>query len=55
MKSGLTIVEMAQQIERQSKLKQDYLLDTRRLQVEPFGSQLYAFGLTHRRYPSFFI
>ena len=34
MKSGLTIVEMAQQIERQSKLKQDYLLDTRRLQVE---------------------
>ncbi len=28
MKSGLTIVEMAQQIERQSKLKQDYLLDT---------------------------
>ena len=41
MKSGLTIVEMAQQIERQSKLKQDYLLDTRRLQVEPFGSQLY--------------
>ena len=32
MKSGLTIVEMAQQIERQSKLKQDYLLDTRRLQ-----------------------
>lgn len=26
MKSGLTIVEMAQQIERQSKLKQDYLL-----------------------------
>ena len=27
MKSGLTIVEMAQQIERQSKLKQDYLLD----------------------------
>lgn len=35
MKSGLTIVEMAQQIERQSKLKQDYLLDTRRLQVEP--------------------
>lgn len=37
MKSGLTIVEMAQQIERQSKLKQDYLLDTRRLQVEPFG------------------
>ena len=40
MKSGLTIVEMAQQIERQSKLKQDYLLDTRRLQVEPFGSQL---------------
>ena len=41
MKSGLTIVEMAQQIERQSKLKHDYLLDTRRLQVEPFGSQLY--------------
>lgn len=41
MKSGLTIVEMAQQIDRQSKLKQDYLLDTRRLQVEPFGSQLY--------------
>ena len=41
MKSGLTIVEMTQQIERQSKLKQDYLLDTRRLQVEPFGSQLY--------------
>ena len=41
MNSGLTIVEMAQQIERQSKLKQDYLLDTRRLQVEPFGSQLY--------------
>ena len=34
-------MEMAQQIERQSKLKQDYLLDTRRLQVEPFGSQLY--------------
>ena len=40
MKSGLTIVEMAQQIERQSKLKQDYLLDTRRLQVTFWFSTL---------------
>ena len=41
MKTGLTLTEMATEIERQSKLKEDYLVDTRCMKLEPCGSDLY--------------
>ncbi len=41
MKGGLSLEEMAAEITRQSKLKEDYLVDTRSLQMEPYGSQVY--------------
>ncbi len=41
MKEGLSLQEMAAEIERQSNLKEDYLVDTRNLQMESFGSQVY--------------
>lgn len=41
MKAGLTLTEMATEIERQSKLKEDYLVDTRCLKLEPYDSDLY--------------
>ncbi|WP_148509866.1 DUF932 domain-containing protein [Hungatella hathewayi] len=41
MKAGLSLIEMATEIERQSKLKEDYLVDTRCLKLEPYGSDLY--------------
>ena len=41
MKEGLSLQEMAAEIERQSKLKEDYLIDTQNLLLEPFGSQVF--------------
>ena len=41
MKEGLTLEEMAAEITRQSRLKEDYLVDTRSLQMEPYDSQVY--------------
>lgn len=41
MKEGLSLEEMAAEITRQSKLKEDYLVDTRSLQMEPYDSQVY--------------
>lgn len=41
MKSGISLVEMAQEIQRQSELKSDYVLDTRSLSLEPYESKLY--------------
>lgn len=41
MKEGLSLQEMAATIERQSKLKEDYLVDTKNLQLEPFGPKVY--------------
>lgn len=41
MKSGISLVEMAQEIQRQAELKADYMLDTRSLRLEPFDSKLY--------------
>ena len=41
MKAGLTLTEMASEIERLSKLKEDYLVDTRCMKLEPCGSDLY--------------
>lgn len=41
MKEGLSLQEMAAEIERQSKLKEDYLVDTRNLSLEPCGSEVY--------------
>lgn len=41
MKEGLSLQEMAAEIERQSRLKEDYLVDTRNLQLESFGSNIY--------------
>ena len=38
MKSGRTIEEMVAEVERQSKVKADYLVDTRRLEMESMGS-----------------
>lgn len=37
MKSGLTITEMAQEIERQSAVKADYLVNTRSMEMESLG------------------
>lgn len=41
MKEGLSLQAMAAEIERQSKLKEDYLVDTQNLLLEPFGSQVF--------------
>ena len=41
MKSGISLVEMAKEIQRQAELKADYVMDTRSLRLEPFGSDLY--------------
>lgn len=41
MKEGLTLEQMAAEITRQSRLKEDYLVDTRNLQLEPCGSEVY--------------
>ena len=47
MKEGLSLQEMAAEIERQSKLKEDYLVDTQNLLLEPFGSQVYLHMQDH--------
>lgn len=41
MKAGLSISEMAVEIERQSALKEDYLIAASSLQMEPFGYDPY--------------
>lgn len=41
MKEGLSLQEMAAEIERQSRQKEDYLVDTRNLWMEPFNAQVY--------------
>ena len=41
MKAGISLVEMAQEIQRQAELKADYMLDTRSLHLEPYDSKLY--------------
>jgi hypothetical protein len=41
MKEGLSLQEMAAEITRQSQQKADYLVDTRLLQMEPFGNNVY--------------
>ena len=41
MKEGLSLQEMAAEIIRQSQQKADYLVDTRLLQMEPFGNNVY--------------
>ena len=41
MKSGISLVDMAKEIQRQADLKADYALDTRNLSLEPYGSKLY--------------
>lgn len=40
MKSGLTIQELAAEILRQKEFKEDYIVSTRRLQMENFGSDV---------------
>ena len=34
MKSGISLVEMAKEIQRQAELKADYVMDTRSLRLE---------------------
>ena len=46
MKSGISLVEMAKEIQRQAELKADYMMDTRSLRLEPFGSDLYLNAYT---------
>lgn len=41
MKAGLSLEEMAAEITRQSQMKEDYLVDTRNLQMEPHNGQVY--------------
>lgn len=41
MKAGLSLEEMAAEITRQNRLKEDYLVDTRNLQMEPHSGQVY--------------
>ena len=40
MKSGLTIQELAAEILRQKDSKEDYIVNTHRLQMEPSGSDV---------------
>ena len=40
MKSGLTIQELAAEILRQKDSKEDYIVSTRRLQMEPSGTDV---------------
>lgn len=40
MKSGLTIKELAAEILRQRDSKEDYIVSTRRLQMEPSGTDV---------------
>ena len=40
MKSGISLVDMAKEIQRQADLKADYMLYTRSLRLEPFESKL---------------
>ena len=40
MKSGISLVDMAKEIQRQL-IEADYMLDTRSLRLEPFDSKLY--------------
>ncbi|MFQ7749154.1 MAG: DUF932 domain-containing protein [Eubacteriales bacterium] len=46
MKSGISLVEMAKEIQRQAELKADYMMDTRSLRLESFGSDLYLNAYT---------
>ena len=46
MKSGISLVEMAKEIQRQAELKADYVMNTRSLRLEPFGSDLYLNAYT---------
>ena len=41
MKEGLSLQQMAMEIERQHQLKEDYLVNTDNLKLEPFNSQVY--------------
>lgn len=41
MKEGLSIQEMAAEIKRQSQLKEDYLINTQNLRMEPYSSDIY--------------
>lgn len=41
MKAGLSLEEMASEITRQSRLKEDYLVDTRSLQMQTHSGQVY--------------
>ena len=41
MRSGISLVEMAKEIQRQAELKADYMMDTSRLRLEPYDSRLY--------------
>ena len=41
MTSGISLVDMAQELQRQNDLKADYMLDTRSLRLEPLGDGLY--------------
>lgn len=41
MKEGLTLQEMAAEIKRQNQLKEDYLINTENLKLEPYDSDVY--------------
>lgn len=41
MKEGLSLQQMAMEIERQHQLKEDYLVNTDNLKLEPYNSQVY--------------
>lgn len=41
MKEGLSLQEMAVEIERQHRMKEDYLISTENLRLEPYGSDVY--------------
>lgn len=41
MKAGLSLEEMATEITRQNRMKEDYLVDTRSLQMAPHSGQVY--------------
>ncbi len=47
MKTGKTLVEMAQELQRQSEAKQDFIADTRVLEMTPAGDLVLENGIRH--------
>jgi hypothetical protein len=47
MKTGKTLVEMAQELQRQSEAKRDFIADTRTVEMTPDGQLVLENGTRH--------